>query len=36
VRRGRAPDSFEPVAEELGGGAFLSVEDVERRLEATA
>ncbi len=34
VRRGRAPESFAPVGEELGGGAFLSVEDVERRLEA--
>jgi len=34
VRRGTAPESFAPVGEELGGGAFLSVEDVERRLEA--
>ena len=36
VRRGKAPDSFAPVGEELGGAAFLSVEDVERRLEAQA
>jgi uncharacterized protein (DUF58 family) len=36
VRRGKAPDSFAPVGEELGGAAFLSVEDVERRLEARA
>ena len=36
VRHGEAPDSFAPVGDELGGGAFLSVEEVERRLEATA
>jgi uncharacterized protein (DUF58 family) len=36
VRRGAPPDSFAPVAEELGGGAFMSVEDVARRLEARA
>jgi uncharacterized protein (DUF58 family) len=36
VRRGRAPDSFAAVGDELGGGAFVSVEDVQRRLEARA
>jgi uncharacterized protein (DUF58 family) len=36
VRRGAAPASFAPVGDELGGGAFLSVEEVERRLEARA